>query len=85
MRLHNNFVLNFAGEWISFGVKKHFFSLQLLDVQQHCSVESHCTVQQNIPHEMMNTWEQVRILIIDKVSFSPEDQMDKLNACLNHV
>ena len=39
----------------------------------------------NIPDEMMNTWEQVRILIIDEVSFSLEDQMDKLNACLNLV
>ena len=39
----------------------------------------------NIPDEMMNTWEQVRILIIDEVSFSPEDQMDKLNARLNLV
>ena len=33
----------------------------------------------------MNTWEQVRILIIDEVSFSPEDNMDKLNAYLNHI
>ena len=32
----------------------------------------------NIPDEMMNTWEQVRILIIDEVSFSPEDQMEKV-------
>ena len=39
----------------------------------------------NIHDEMMNTWEQVRILIIDEVSFSLEDQMDKLNAHLNHV
>ncbi len=33
----------------------------------------------------MNTWEQVRILIIDEVSFSSEDQMDKLNTHLNLV
>ena len=43
------------------------------------------SISKNIPDEMMNTWEQVHMLIIDEVSFSPEDQKDKLNACLNHV
>ncbi len=33
------FVLNFAVRPILSGVKKHFFSLQLLVVQRHCSVE----------------------------------------------
>ncbi len=31
----------------------------------------------------MNTWDQVCMLMIDEISFSSEDQMDKLNVHLN--
>ncbi len=39
----------------------------------------------NISDEMMKVWEQVRMLIIDEISFSAQDLMNKLNSCLNHV
>jgi hypothetical protein len=58
-------------------VKKHFFSLKLLDVQHQCSVESICKCSflkfkiKNVPDEMLKTWsKQVQMLIIDNISFS---------------
>ena len=39
----------------------------------------------NIPDEIMNTWEHVCMLKIDKISFPIEDQMEKLNDHLNLV
>ena len=39
----------------------------------------------NVTPDMLHTWDQVRMLIIDEISFSTNDQMEKLNQRLNHI
>jgi thymidine kinase len=39
----------------------------------------------NISPQMLHTWEQVRMLIIDEISFFTCYQMDKLSKMFNHI
>jgi hypothetical protein len=39
----------------------------------------------NFTPDMLHTWDEVRMLIIDEISFSTNGQMEKLNQCLNHI
>ena len=39
----------------------------------------------NISPDRLHTWEQVRMLIIDEISFSKCDQMEKLSSRLNMI
>ena len=39
----------------------------------------------NVTPDMLHTWDQVRMLIIDEISFSTNDQMERLNQRLNHI